>query len=207
MRIFTVLKKRFSELSVNQFFALVYESLFFDSNIMIYGCNLKKHNDDNDEISAKFFVGKGEIDDIQNMNQIISPLPWEFQCHLFDEVDDFFVAKDADGVQHISWIYYHNNRNRLLRLGIKEAEIKFCLTLPGSRGQGIYPKVLREILIFLRENGMSWAYICVYPDNYPSVRGIEKAGFMKIGEVRLKKIFGIQISARCEPSRESSLCN
>lgn len=207
MRTFKVLYRRFCELSLNQFFALVYESLFFNNKVMVYGYNLKKYSDNKNKIANKFIVKKGEVAEIKNMDQKISPLPWEFQCHLFDEVNDFFVAKDANGVQHISWIYYHNNRNRILRLGTKEAEVKFCFTLPGARGKGIYPQVLRDMLFFLREKGMRWAFICVYPDNYPSIRGIEKAGFMKIGEVRLKKVFGIQISTRFEPSKKNRSCN
>ena len=64
-------------------------------------------------------------------------------------------------------------------------EIGPCVTYPNFRGRGIYPAVLRYI------RGSGWYqhyYMLVREDNISSIRGVEKAGFVKIGEVQ--KRFG-----------------
>ncbi len=63
-----------------------------------------------------------------------------------------------------------------------------CVTFPKFRGMGIYPKVLGTIVNTL-DDGDRTFYIAVDRDNKPSVRGIEKAGFFRIGSVRISKVF------------------
>jgi hypothetical protein len=61
--------------------------------------------------------------------------------------------------------------------------IERCITLPGHRGRGIYPAGLRQSLQYLSrgEARESPVYIECSFANAPSVSGILKAGFTKIG--------------------------
>ena len=121
------------------------------------------------------------------MDGRLKPLPWEFQCHAFDKVEDFFIARNQEGIQHISWIYYHHNHNRLLALGENEAEIKFCLTLPAARGLGVYPRVINAIRLYVERRGIKRLFMCVHQDNHSSIKGIEKAGFTACGKDQFAK--------------------
>ena len=91
-------------------------------------------------------------------------MPWEFQCYHYDGVKDFFIVLNNEVLQHISWIYYRNDPNRFIKLGSNEAEIKYCLTLPPFRGQGMYPKVLKTIACYLKEKGYHRVFICINID-------------------------------------------
>lgn len=56
-------------------------------------------------------------------------------------------------------------------------EIGPCLTEEDFRGKGIYPKVLTHICSVFRSD----LYMIIRDDNYSSIRGVEKAGFVKVG--------------------------
>ena len=203
MRNFQIFHNQLKELSWMEFAFLLRKTMFFNEPILIYNKAVAQAETQPREAADGIVIEKGSPGDLERVRQILKPLPWEFQCHIFDGVKDFFVARDADGVQHISWIYFCNHRNRFLSLGEREAEIKFCLTLPAFRGRGIYPQVLLSIQDYLRSIGMERIFMCVHRDNNPSIRGIEKAGFIRVGEIRLRKFFGIQVSPRYDTNRRT----
>lgn len=61
-----------------------------------------------------------------------------------------------------------------------------CLTDEAYKGQGIYPAVLSHII---KDHSAEKAiFMLVSPDNIPSIRGIEKAGFKKIARLECLKI-------------------
>lgn len=61
------------------------------------------------------------------------------------------------------------------------AEIGPCATAKEYRGRGIYPMVLKHVLA---HGGYSEYYMLVHDTNTASIRGIEKAGFVRIGQVQ-----------------------
>lgn len=201
MRNVLILKNQVKELSLRQFATLIKRALFFSAPILVYEKDLSRQNSLIFKVLEGVTINKGTLNDLEYAKQALKPLPWEFQCHEFDGVKDFFVAKDAGGIQHISWIYYREHHNRLLSLGAREAEIKFCLTLPARRGQGVYPRVLCSVLAYLESTGMQRAFICAHRENIPSIRGIEKAGFVRLGEIRLRKVLGFQVSPKLDTLR------
>lgn len=195
-RILKILTSRFKELSIYDFVCLLLRSLYYCDPILIYQRNIDSDGDHGTRLPDGFIVEKGTTGDLAAETLGINPLPWEFQCHLFDNVRDFFIARNSDGIQHISWIYYHNHHNRLLSMGDREAEVKFCLTLPAARGLGIYPRVISAITDYLGKKGMTRVFMCVHEENQPSIRGIEKAGFHRVGRINLRKVLGFQVSRR-----------
>lgn len=68
-----------------------------------------------------------------------------------------------------------------------DLEIGPCYTYPAFRGKGIYPKVLSEICR-RRGNDTSSFYMIVDETNLPSIKGIEKAGFVRCGSVQKSRI-------------------
>lgn len=67
-----------------------------------------------------------------------------------------------------------------------DLEIGPCFTNPAFRGKGIFPKVLSEICR-RRGNNTQTFYIFADEKNIPSIKGIEKAGFVRCGLVRESK--------------------
>ena len=175
---------------------LFIKSLFKKERISIYAKELEAENGAKLYSGVDSFIGKGNLDEIEQARKSIQPSTWEFCCDLYDGVKDFFVYKKNGTIGHISWIYYKNDPNRILDLGTDEGEIKYSLTLPQFRGKGIYPATLLRIQQYLKEKGYKRVFICVKEDNLPSVKGIEKAGFKFVTGIDLIKIAGIQLSKR-----------
>ena len=72
-------------------------------------------------------------------------------------------------------------------LGSGDIQIGPCVTEPSYRGKGAYPYVLSKILE--EESSVGFAYMMVRESNTPSVKGIEKAGFLKAGKVKKTGFF------------------
>lgn len=64
-----------------------------------------------------------------------------------------------------------------------EFEIGPCYTVEKYRGQGIYPIVLRYIV----SEDKKVYFIFIHKDNHSSIKGVEKAGFSKVGYILRKK--------------------
>lgn len=193
-----IVRSQFSQLSLREFCGLMTRNLYTNDPLLVYRLVLEDAVMPASHCGPGIMIEKGDLLSLSKESKRLTPLPWEFQCHRYDGVEDFFVAKDEEGIQHISWIYMCRHRNRLLRLGEREAEIKFCLTLPALRGRGIYPKVIGAIAAYLQGRGFTHLYMCVHRDNLASIRGIEKAGLVKCGQMRLRKLGGIQLSKRLQ---------
>jgi len=187
-----VLTNGYRSRSFAEFAGLLRVLLFRDDPIRIY---VKTIGDpDVVERRADPRITKGHVTELAAARAIRNPVPWELQCDIYDGVRDFFVYIENGTLGHISWLYYSDDPNRILRLEEGECEIKFCLTFPEFRGKGIYPAALHTIQRYLRERGCTRCFICVKADNIASIRGIEKAGFVSVGVTRFRKILGVQIS-------------
>lgn len=198
-RILDIAKYEFQGLTQREFLSLIWKSLFRNDAVFIYSLKLFQLEDKNPSASNNVTIRKGNISDLLKMEQQVSHLPWEFRCHKYDGVKDFFVAEDSVNIQHISWIYYHDDPNRNLILSPRDAEIKYCLTLPAFRGKGLYPNVLKVVAKYLKEKAFWRVFISVKADNPVSIRGIEKAGFEYLAKINLRKIMGCQVSKRYFP--------
>lgn len=97
-------------------------------------------------------------------------------------------------------IYYVRSENEIIHISyVVPTCIKFpfmdrdnleigpCYTYPAFRGKGIYPKVLSEICR-RRSSDISLFYMIVDETNLSSIKGIEKAGFVRCGLVRKNRL-------------------
>ena len=186
-----VLRDNCRGMTLPEFAAFLRLVLFRDEEILIYAASLPAAG--TEPVTGPRVV-KGRAADLAAARDGDRSVPWELQCDEYDGVRDFFVYTEDGRLGHISWLYYERDPNRILRLGAGECEVKFCLTLPEFRGRGLYPAALRAIQRYLGERGYRRCFICVRPDNGASIRGIEKAGFVRAGSTRLRKVLGVQVS-------------
>jgi RimJ/RimL family protein N-acetyltransferase len=196
-KVFSILRDHYHSLSFPEFIRFLRNSLFQSWKMLIYCISLDGLNPVDQKVSNIPIV-KGEISDLEAGRKRLERVPWEFKCDLYDGVKDFFICKKDGMIGHINWVYYRESPNRLLKLGEKECEAKFGLTLPQYRGRGMQPAALRKIQQYLQEKGYEKCFACVKEDNTSSIRGIEKAGFRQVGEMRFRKIFGVQVSRRID---------
>jgi len=190
-----VLLDHYRSMSVQQFVTFVRRSLFTDERIWIY-CKSLDELDTANPCESVVGIVRGEPADLQSARAGLTQVLWELRCDQYDGVSDFFVHRENGRIGHISWLYYHNDPNRILRLGNRECEVKFCLTFPSFRGKGLYPAALQAAQRYLKGQGYLRCFVCAKDDNASSIRGIEKAGFRRAGVVRVRKAFGVQISRK-----------
>lgn len=196
LRYLTIINTQFHELTTREFLRLLLKWAFSSEWVLVYKIDSYKVSIGDVNSIDGIIIKKGTLSDLEEARKRLKPCPWEFQCHIYDGVKDFFVAKDSAGIQHISWVYTNRLRNRVLRMRENEAEIKFSMTMPTHRGRGIYPRVITSIVYEFGKQNIDRFFICANHDNPPSIRGIEKAGFELAGKVLLRKFMGIQISQR-----------
>jgi RimJ/RimL family protein N-acetyltransferase len=194
-RLLRIFWSQLRDLSLADLLVVLRRSFFKNDLILVYAMELSEFST-NDLETKMNSIRKGEFADLENAKRSVQIPPWEFRCNEYDGVTDFFIATKDDSVQHISWIYYGKDPNRILQLQESDAEVKYCLTLPEFRGQGLYPRTLRKIAGYLHQKMLKRVFICVNAENVSSVKGIEKAGFKRLCKVRLRKVAGIQYSKK-----------
>lgn len=97
-----------------------------------------------------------------------------------------FYVRQNDEIIHTSYVV--PKCSKFPFLGINDYEIGPCYTNPQSRGKGIYPLMIRYICNSIG-NEDSIFYMIVDETNSSSIRGIEKAGFKKCGNVEVTGLF------------------
>jgi RimJ/RimL family protein N-acetyltransferase len=91
--------------------------------------------------------------------------------------DRLFVVKSDVGYLHGGYIFYKTRQTRILGETGSPPLIGCCWTAPFAQGRGLYRKALGAELSYLQDQGYSRALIETSPQNIPSRKGIEAAGF------------------------------
>ncbi|MDD5134874.1 MAG: peptidoglycan bridge formation glycyltransferase FemA/FemB family protein [Phycisphaerae bacterium] len=196
LRLIRIANSMFCENSIGELGKLFMRFLFRSDNVIVFMLDSDHFFAEDQENEKCGNVVKGGLYQLDMISQRLDPIPWEFRCYKYDGVKDFFVVKDAGEIQHISWVYFQNDPNRILKLEKADIEIKYCLTLPQHRGQGLYPKTLKAIAKYYLSRGYERIFISINADNSSSIRGAEKVGFRRIGKTCERKVLGIQLSRR-----------
>lgn len=199
LQMFVRVKK---SLNYRQFLYLLKSSFYLNDSYLVYRAEAGAADvgEGEGEELPGLVIRKGSFEELDVALHSSSNLPYQFRRHLFDYFRDFYVAEESGVIKHISWIYTHEDHNRLLALDREAIEIKYCYTSPECRGRGVYPKVLRTIVRHAIDMGNRHVFMSVLADNQPSIRGIEKAGFALVGSVRFMKFCGIPIMRRLDTS-------
>lgn len=209
-RIIKLLRYFFKYLTFSGFVSTIKTTLFRNDLIYVFYVDIETINQANhDNLSYKnhsidgVIIKKGVIDELDDFCRRTGENAWEFYCHKFDGVKEFFIARDSDTIRHIAWVYKKDDPNRLLILGERDALLQYGLTLPQCRGLGLAPAVQREVMRYLKEQGCKRMYSLVQSRNQSSIRSLKKGGFVQVGKVRLIKIFGFQVSKKLDVSKMS----
>jgi hypothetical protein len=130
---------------------------------------------------------------------------FDFSGYPKNEDIDFALGKGAylicvfkeKTLAHTTWLAFNGKQsvydslfyaNRIGRHD--DAFIGPCNTYTPFRGLGLYPAVLTVACDYLKKKNMRSALINTKKSNYPSMRGIEKAGFGMVKVAHVIYIFG-----------------
>lgn len=106
-----------------------------------------------------------------------------FQILTFGKTKIYYV-QDGNQILHTSYVIPACSKFPFLKKN--DLEIGPCYTYPEFRGKGIYPKVLTKICQKRGGDSISF-YMIVDENNLSSIKGIEKAGFVRCGSVYISK--------------------
>jgi ribosomal protein S18 acetylase RimI-like enzyme len=76
-----------------------------------------------------------------------------------------------------------------IRVRPGEAYVWDCATVPEWRGRGLYPALLRGIARDLAVEGFERLWIAARAENAASLRGFEKAGFVRVARVAYRRVW------------------
>jgi GNAT superfamily N-acetyltransferase len=99
------------------------------------------------------------------------------------EGNELFVVAQGSEYQHCGYILFRTRQSRIIGEPKDAPLIACCFTAPSARGRGLYRRALIAELRHLRGRGYRRAVIETSPDNLPSRKGIEAAGFRLCREV------------------------
>lgn len=106
-----------------------------------------------------------------------------FQILTFGKTKIYYV-QDGNQILHTSYVIPACSKFPFLKKN--DLEIGPCYAYPEFRGKGIYPKVLTKICQKRGGDSISF-YMIVDENNLSSIKGIEKAGFVRCGSVYISK--------------------
>jgi hypothetical protein len=99
--------------------------------------------------------------------------------------DLLFAGLDENGrVITYAFVLFRTHYKRVLGIGDEIPLIANCFTEPAMRGRHLYPRMLMRVCQELARQGYGRAAISCEPQNLPSIRGIERAGFVGISHIR-----------------------
>lgn len=120
---------------------------------------------------------------------------------LFAQGCELWLGRLGSSVVGFCWSRHGVRRtDYFVPLKESDAGILSCLVFPGHRGRGFYPAMLRTVVkTLMTQDDVQCVYIDCRAWNYPSVRGIQKAGFLPLGSGVRLSVFGHTwiVSNRC----------
>lgn len=97
--------------------------------------------------------------------------------------DGIYIVTHGSEVASFGLVQHHAPQLSVLGLPPDAILIGNCVTLPDHRNQGLYRLALNDSVRLLRARNDQPIFIEVHPENRPSISGITRAGFRKIGAV------------------------
>lgn len=101
-----------------------------------------------------------------------------------------FVLYEGNALVHYSGVF--PGYFRFPFMAPKDLQIGDTWTHPDHRGRGIAGFAIRRIVESRRQPGRRFWYICS-EDNAPSIRAVEKAGFVRLGKGVRTSRFGLRV--------------
>lgn len=114
----------------------------------------------------------------------VSFVPYEVLKSQINYRETEYTVLDQKKMVHTSKVFSFSPT--LKHLKCKGMLIGNCFTSPNYRGQSIYTKMLKYIVLKNNKKKIDY-YVFVHPENKASIAGIEKAGFKKVLLLKAKK--------------------
>lgn len=95
-----------------------------------------------------------------------------------------FLLDEGDNICHSSFVIPKIKKFPFMKKG--DYQIGPCVTSVEHRGKGLYPFVINYIVADKDFGGEF--YMIVADTNTPSIKGIEKAGFKRVGNIKKTKL-------------------
>jgi len=145
------------------------------------------NEDSDDKKQFEFLIFKPRINSLRKHNSnILIYIFWYFFTR--GKYNIFYVMNDAGKIIHYSHIL--PKFFKFPFMSKKDLHIGPSWTDPAYRGKGIYPFVLKKT-IEVWHNDITNLWMMTTEDNYPSQRGIAKAGFSIVGRGMKTEFLGI----------------
>jgi RimJ/RimL family protein N-acetyltransferase len=117
----------------------------------------------------------------KELSQNRNYLEWDAE-KLFEQGGKLWIGRLKGQLANVGW----SRQGNMVRLWFFPLTptwyvISHCVTLPEFRGLGLFPAMLSYIAHTLCSQGAERFFIDCQSWNYPSIRGVEKVGFQKIG--------------------------
>jgi GNAT superfamily N-acetyltransferase len=107
-----------------------------------------------------------------------------------DSCHGFFIA---DQLATLGWSgagYMELNTNETLACATAWGLFDF-MTIPAFQGRGYYTDALRQLVSMAHQNNFRSVWIAVHPENVPSIKGIERAGFRLSKLLTKRRVLGV----------------
>ena len=135
------------------------------------------------------FFKHGKYADIQDLNIKEYHLSGLESYEIRHNCDCYIGVKDK--VLFYIWVGYNNIYDDKIfdvELNSKQAYLYRAFTHPGHRGLRIYPAGLSYVCQELKKKNIEKCFIAASFENRSSIKGIYKAGFLKVGYVTYFKL-------------------
>jgi hypothetical protein len=151
------------------------------------------------KIEGIAFTNNGSLPEIKSVFAFTLKIIGEKEKSGYPKIDNkknnnntCYAVFDNDKLIHESWIF----KKKLLtaQLGFRLAQtVGDCYTIDSYKGKGIYTFVLKKILADHLQK-----QLIIYTDksNEVSIKGILKAGFVKLYSFKIVRILGIKLFVR-----------
>lgn len=115
----------------------------------------------------------------------------EIDRRLSSEHTCYVLMHEAE-IAHVSWLFDDVVLPAAFGFDAMTPVIGDCDTPPKFRGRGLYPLALRRIASdVLVQRGRDRVYILVAPTNAASIRGIERAGGVRVARLQGTRLAGL----------------
>jgi RimJ/RimL family protein N-acetyltransferase len=172
---------------LRRFKLIILKRFFLIREVLIFGATSITEFDEG-SISSIIELKKSDIEKMLSVmylsdNDIVNR---------FNNGDKCYAIIDDKKIATYIWGHFKNHWMEELELEFNLLDNQTWLynvvTVREARGKGYYTNILRYLAKHLSENGFTEIYGYAEKRNFPSIKGLKKAGYNLVLKIRLKKI-------------------
>lgn len=165
----------------------IYYSGLRINTFIVYENDLTKSLCDH-SLDPDFKVIKPRIEELENIRKGMI-LPREFYYDRICKAKTCYLVYKGGKIAYIHWVFFSGEYSRFLILRDDVAELNYNTTMPEFRGHSLSAKMMAYISKDLQRNGLKKVMGVIHEYNYPSIRCIQKAGFVEVARIKTLGLF------------------